>query len=91
MFFSNNQKTALQVAEVRGAIIGLILRTTLSLHEYNPLDVKVAITGYGKANKAQVTSMIEKLIRTEKSIKLDDEYDAIGVALTHAAIHKTLL
>lgn len=90
LFFTNNQKTAMQVAEVRGMIIYLAASKGLKVIEKTPLEIKQTITGFGRADKKQVTLMVEKLANMpEKSTKiLDDEYDAIAVALTAlASIH----
>lgn len=85
LFFTKNQKTALHVAETRGALLDQALRHNLTIYEYSPVAVKIAVTGYGKSDKKQVTSMIEKLIKINKPIKYDDEYDAIAVGITCAA------
>jgi len=85
LFFNTNQKTAMHVAEVRGALIAASKTAGLSVFEYTPGEIKVAITGYGKSDKAQVTAMVKRLVHIEKDIKYDDEYDAIAVALTCAA------
>ncbi len=85
LFFTVNQKTAMNVAEARGAINYLCAKHKLPVIEYTPLEIKTCITGYGSADKKQMTSMIPHLIKIDKKIKYDDEYDAIGVALTHLA------
>jgi crossover junction endodeoxyribonuclease RuvC len=85
LFINSNQKTAMRVAEVRGAILYQARLSKLAVAEYTPLQVKVATTGYGKATKDQVVSMVQKLVaRTEKKFQ-DDEMDAIAVGLTHFA------
>lgn len=88
LYFSTNQKTVFHVAEVRGMLMYLAASRKIPLVEQNPLSVKVAITGYGRAPKEQVTKMIEKLIRLPKKKMLDDEYDAIAVGLTTLASAK---
>lgn len=85
LIFNNNQKTAMRVAEVRGLIIYLAEKHGLSIHEFTPLQIKDAIIGYGRATKAQIALMIPKLVRLEKEIRSDDEFDAIAVALTASA------
>lgn len=85
LYFSNNQKTVFQVAEARGMILYLAYANHLRVVEYNPLSIKIALTGYGRASKEQVTKMVEKLIIVEKTPKTDDEYDAIAVGLTALA------
>jgi crossover junction endodeoxyribonuclease RuvC len=85
LFISNNQKTAMHVAEARGVVIYECARAGLSVHEYNPLQIKVAVTGYGKASKDDVMKMVPKLIRMETASTSDDELDAIACGLTHTA------
>ena len=89
LFFNSNQKTAMQVSEVRGALLFIALSRGLAIYEYTPLEIKVAVTGDGKSDKGRVTVMIPKLIRLEKQIRHDDEYDAIAIGLTCFA-HKKL-
>lgn len=85
LFFNTNQKTATNVSEVRGALIFVALKAGLKVFEYTPLQIKTAVTGYGRADKKQMITMLEKLIKIEKEIKHDDEYDAIACALTFFA------
>lgn len=85
LFIETNQKTAMRVAEVRGAILYQARLSGLEIYEYTPLQIKVATTGYGKATKAQMISMVKKLISGADSIKQDDEMDAIAIGLTHFA------
>jgi len=85
LFIETNQKTAMRVAEVRGAILYQSSILGLKIYEYTPLQIKVAVTGYGKATKIQVMTMVKKLIFGAESIKQDDEIDAIAIGLTHFA------
>lgn len=85
IYFTNNAKTAIHVAEIRGMLIYLAASHEIPLVEYNPLAIKIALTGYGRASKEQVTKMVEKLITLPKKKMLDDEYDAIGLGLTALA------
>lgn len=85
LFIAKNQKTAMRVAEVRGILIFQALKNNLSVHEYTPLQIKMAVTGDGTSDKIRIIKMIKLLIKLDKEIKLDDEYDAIAVALTHLA------
>lgn len=85
LFFNANAKTAMHVAEVRGAIIHAATSAGLPVAEYTPGEIKSATTGFGKADKKQITQMIHLLLKIEKSIRLDDEYDAIAVGITHLA------
>lgn len=85
LFFNTNQKTAMRVAEARGAIILTASIAGLSVAEYTPLQIKTAVTGYGHAEKAQVEAMVYKLVQLDNEKKLDDEIDAIAIGLTHLA------
>ncbi len=82
LFFTNNQKTAMMVAEVRGVLLYEAMKKGMSVGEYTPLQVKSAVSGYGKGDKRQVTDMVRKLVLIEREIKHDDEFDAIAIALT---------
>jgi crossover junction endodeoxyribonuclease RuvC len=88
LFFSKNQKTALQVAETRGVILFCGALHSVTIKEYHPADIKIAVTGYGKSDKEHVTAMIPKLIAIDKKIRYDDEYDAIAVGLTYFATER---
>ncbi|MFC1802047.1 crossover junction endodeoxyribonuclease RuvC [Patescibacteria group bacterium] len=85
LFFNTNQKTAMKVSETRGTIIYQALKKDLDVFEFTPLQIKTAITGYGRGDKNQVTAMVKNLIKIEKDIKYDDEFDAIAVGLTYFA------
>jgi crossover junction endodeoxyribonuclease RuvC len=82
VFFEKNAKTAMQVAEVRGALAYIAARKRLKVHQYAPAAVKVAITGYGKSDKAAVAAMVVRLVRLPERKRLDDEIDAIAVGIT---------
>ena len=82
LIFSKNTKTALKIAEVRGVVMSLAAMDGLEINEFHPNAIKLATTGYGRADKKQIISMIRKILKLEKKIKYDDEYDAIAVALT---------
>ena len=90
LFFKNNAKTAMKVSEARGVILYEAAKNGLEVMEFTPLQIKVAVTGYGKSDKDQVTAMVKKLITINESIKYDDEYDAIAVGLTYFACYKTI-
>lgn len=85
LFFKNNAKTAMKVSEARGVMLYEAAKNGLMVSEFTPLEIKVAVTGYGKSEKEQVTAMVKKLIRIEKELRYDDEYDAIAVGLTYFA------
>lgn len=82
LFFSTNRKTALSVAEARGAILAAIGRTGIPLIEVSPAAVKIAVTGHGSADKSAVMNMIPRLISLPTKKRLDDEFDAIAAAIT---------
>lgn len=91
LFLVTNHKTAMKVAEARGVILYEATKAGLDVHEYTPLQVKIAVTGYGRSDKKQVTEMVKRLVSLplplpsskEGEVKrLDDEYDAIAVGLT---------
>ena len=82
LFFTKNAKTALAVAEARGVIINSANSLNLNIREFTPLEVKVAVAGYGKAEKEQVKKMACRILKLEKMPKLDDTSDALAVALT---------
>jgi crossover junction endodeoxyribonuclease RuvC len=85
VYFVKNEKTALKIAEVRGMLVYVTTSRAIPLHQYTPLQVKVAITGYGMSDKKAVAAMVERLIelpRLPGTKRLDDEIDAIAVGLT---------
>lgn len=82
LFITKNQKTAMKVSEARGVIIYEAVKAGLPVYEYTPLQIKVAVTGHGGSDKAQVTKMIPLLVKLTSKKALDDEYDAIAVALS---------
>jgi crossover junction endodeoxyribonuclease RuvC len=86
LFFTNNQKTVITVAEVRGVCIYLSHIHGVTLHEYSPPQIKLAIAGHGKASKEDIAHMVPKILKQPLIVgTLDDEIDAIAIALTHSA------
>jgi crossover junction endodeoxyribonuclease RuvC len=83
LFFFKNQKTALSVAQARGAIIVCAKNYNLEVFEYTPLQVKQAIVGYGRGDKEQIQKMIKLHLRGQKTPLQDDTADAVAVGLTH--------
>lgn len=86
LLWSKNKKTALQVAEARGVILFEAAKHGALICEYNPNQIKLAVTGYGKSDKKQIINMVSKLVKLKPRARHDDEYDAIAVALTCEAI-----
>ncbi|MEK7068739.1 MAG: crossover junction endodeoxyribonuclease RuvC [Patescibacteria group bacterium] len=82
VYFKNNAKTAMQVAEVRGVLTYLAAARGLPVHQYTPLEVKVAVTGHGGSDKAAIALMVPKLLPLPRGERLDDELDAIAVGIT---------
>jgi len=83
LFFARNTTTALDVAQVRGAIIQEGLNSGLEIFEYTPNEVKLAVTGYGKADKQQIQQMIKSLLNLKEVPKPDDTADALAIAICH--------
>jgi len=84
LFFSNNQKTGIDVAQARGVIILAAVKSGVQVTEYTPLQVKQSVTGYGKATKSQVQAMVMRFLRLESVPKPDDTADALAIAICHA-------
>lgn len=84
LFFARNVRTALSVGHARGVILLAVADAGLSSHTYTPLQVKKAITGYGRATKEQMQQMVRLLLRLESPPQPDDAADALAVAICHA-------
>ena len=82
LFFAKNVKTALIIGEVRGVILAAAEKNGLPIKEFAPLEVKIAVCGYGRASKENVASMLKFSINLPKNKLLDDETDALALALT---------
>lgn len=89
LFFQNNAKTALVVGQARGVALLAAAQNGLSVGEYTPLQVKVAVAGYGKAEKGQVGQMVKTLLKLQAIPKPDDTADALAIAITHAFSYKS--
>lgn len=88
LFFANNAKTIIQVGQARGVILLACAKSSIPVQSYAPLEVKMAITGYGKAEKKQVQHMIQSILKLKDIPKPDDAADAVAIALTHCFSHK---
>ncbi len=84
LFFNNNAKTAINVAQARGVILVTARINGLATYEYTPLQVKQAVVGYGRADKIQVQRMVKMILNTEKLPKLDDITDSMAIGICHA-------
>jgi crossover junction endodeoxyribonuclease RuvC len=82
LFLSNNQKTAMNVAEARGVVLYEGAQAGLEIFEATPPQIKLAVTGSGSADKAQIIKMVHMLVKLESVKNSDDELDAIAIALT---------
>lgn len=82
IFFSKNIKTAMSVAEARGVLLLTAKEKAIKVFEYTPSEVKLAVTGYGKADKRQVEAMARLILKTDRLPRLNDITDAIAIALT---------
>lgn len=84
LYFHTNQKTVIHVAEARGIILLAAQKSGVPIFEYTPLQVKTAVTGYGRAHKPQVMEMTTRLLKLKEVPKPDDTADALAVAICHA-------
>lgn len=91
LFFQNNRKTAIDVAQARGVIMLAAQNNNIPIREYTPLQVKTAVTGYGQAHKPQVMEMTRRLLKLDSVPKPDDTADALAIAICHAQSSGTAL
>lgn len=84
LFFNNNAKTAINVAQARGVILVVGCRKKIPTFEYTPLQIKQSVVGYGRADKIQVQKMVKMILGVEKLPKLDDTTDSMAAAICHA-------
>ena len=83
LYFNTNSKTAIKVAEARGVILNTLVGANIQINEYTPLQAKMAIVGYGRADKTQVKDMVKRFLNLENMPKLDDTTDALAIAICH--------
>lgn len=88
LFFNKNTRTALAVGQARGVIMLAVANSGLEVAEYTPLQVKTAVVGYGRAEKAQVQEMVRMLLCLTEIPKPDDAADALAIAICHAHSRK---
>lgn len=88
LFFAANAKTAMIVGQARGVILLTLCNAGVEIHEYTPLQVKQAISGYGQADKKQMQEMVKLLLNLPKIPKPDDAADALAIAVTHLQSRK---
>lgn len=83
LFFTNNHKTAIDVAQARGVILLALSQKGVPIYEYTPLQIKQALTGYGQAEKRQIMEMTKNFLKLKSVPKPDDTADALAVAICH--------
>jgi crossover junction endodeoxyribonuclease RuvC len=86
VFYSQNVRTALRLAHVRGVALLAIAEARISLGEYSPLEVKHSVVGYGRAEKHQVERMVRTLTGLDQDMETEDVSDALAVAICHATL-----
>jgi crossover junction endodeoxyribonuclease RuvC len=83
LFFFKNLKTAITVAQARGVLLYKLKKLGLAVHEYTPLQVKQALTGYGRAEKNQIQQMVKSILKLKCIPRPDDAADAAAIAICH--------
>lgn len=84
LFFSRNVTTAMTVSQARGVVLLCGMQAGLTIHEYTPMQIKQATTGYGKADKKQMQEMVKTILQLKAVPKPDDAADALATAITHS-------
>lgn len=84
LFFAQNVTTAMTVAQARGVVLLCGMQSGLKISEYTPLQIKQAITGYGRADKKQIQEMVRVILQLKTVPKPDDCADALAAAITHS-------
>ena len=83
LYFNKNVKTAIDVAQIRGAVAMILFQEGIPVYDYTPLQVKQAVVGYGRAEKNQVQNMVKILLNLEEIPKPDDAADALAIGICH--------
>ena len=91
LYYQHNQTTVIGVAEARGVILLAAAQCGVPIYEYTPMQVKQAITGYGKAVKKQIQEMTRIMLHLESVPKPDDTADALGMAIAHCHCSRSRL
>ena len=84
LFFNTNTTTAINVAQARGIVLVVARKNNVPIYEYTPLQIKQAVTGYGRADKIQVQKMVKSILKVDKLPKLDDTTDSMAAAICYA-------
>ena len=91
LYFNTNEKTAVNVCQARGVILLAATKNDVPIYEYTPLQIKQAVTGYGRADKKQIMYMVTKLLGLAKEPHPDDTADALAAAICHAYSSESIL
>jgi crossover junction endodeoxyribonuclease RuvC len=89
VFHAANTRTALKLAHVRGVALLSVAEAGVILAEYSPLEVKMSVVGYGRAEKSQVQLMVQNLLHLDEAIESEDASDALAIAICHATHEAT--
>ena len=84
VFFAVNARSALKLSHVRGVALLTVAEAAVDLAEYSPLEVKMSVVGYGRAEKSQVQQMVASLLRLAVPVESEDASDALAIAICHA-------
>ena len=91
LYFNTNEKTAINVAQARGVILLALTKNGVPVYEYTPLQIKQALTGYGRAEKKQIMYMVKTLLKLDSEPKPDDTADALAAAICHIYSSSSML
>ena len=81
LFFFKNQKTIISVSEMRGVILASLAINNVPIREFTPLEIKQAVSGYGRAGKNQVQQMVRLILNIKEAIRPDDAADGLAIAI----------
>ena len=84
LFFAQNVTTAMTVSQARGVVLLCGKQAGLEIYEYTPMQIKQAVTGYGRAEKQQIQEMVRVILQLKEIPKPDDCADALAAAITHS-------
>jgi crossover junction endodeoxyribonuclease RuvC len=84
VFFAVNARSALKLSHVRGVALLIVAEVSLAVAEYSPLEVKMSVVGYGRAEKSQVQQMVASILKLREPIRSEDASDALAIAICHA-------
>ena len=90
LFFNTNQRTGIKVAQARGVVLLAGIKNKIPMYEYTPLQIKQALTGFGRAEKKQIQLVVQSILGLEKLPRPDDAADALAVAICHLQTNNLL-